>query len=260
MNHWKFPVGTRIWKTFALEGKAIETRLMVRHGSSEGDWLFAAYQWDENDPTNPAAAKWVDPALNPSGVQNANGTTHDIPSVAQCGVCHNKLSERVLGFSALQLSHAAADKDVAIKEISQLGWLTAPAPEGFTVPGTAVQKAALGYLHGNCGGCHNQGQAIPNASPLFLRLLVEQTDYAMTDTVKTTVGIPVVSNRAELTGKQRITPMDATNSAILVRMKARTPPDAAGLQMPSLGTEIPDTDGGVKAVTDWVGSIPVPQN
>jgi len=253
MDHWDFPVGTRIWKTFKVEGKNVETRLMHRFGPGADEWLFAAYQWDEAEPTDPAKAKWVDPIVSPSGVPNANGTTHDIPSVGQCTNCHGKLSERVLGFGAIQLSHPAVGKDVAIKEISDLGWLTHPAPDGFMVPGTDAQRAALGYLHGNCGGCHNQGQSIPNdVSPLVLRLLVGQTTYASTDTVKTTVGIPVVSMRPEITGKNRIETNDPDNSAVLIRMKARNVPGPAGLQMPPLGTEVPDTDGGVKVVTDWV--------
>jgi hypothetical protein len=256
MDHWDFPVGTRIWKTFKVDGKNVETRLMHRFGSGADEWLFAAYQWDEGEPTDPAKAKWVDPSVSPSGVPNANGTTHDIPSVSQCTNCHVKLTERVLGFGAIQLSHPAAGKDVAIKEISDLGWLTHPAPEGFVVPGTDAQRAALGYLHGNCGGCHNQAQNIPNPdSPLILRLLVGQTTYASTDTVKTTVGIPVVSTRAEITGKNRIEPQSPDTSAILIRMKARNVPGPSGLQMPPLGTEIPDTDGGVEYVTDWVNSI-----
>lgn len=251
MDHWKFPVGTRLWKQFTIADKVIETRLMHHFGPGEADWVFAAYQWDQNDPGNPAKAVHV-----PAGVVAA-GTGHDIPPVGACTNCHGKLSERVLGFGAFQLSHAAAGKDVAIKEISELGWLTKPAPDGFSVPGTQVQQAALGYLHGNCGGCHNQSQSIPNAeNPLYLRLIVKQTNYATLDAVSTTVG-DIVSNMAfaEIKGKPRIDPMSPSTSAILIRMEAR----GSGLQMPPIftnSTKVADTDGGVKAVTDWVNSIP----
>jgi hypothetical protein len=254
MDHWKFPIGTRFWKQFSVGQTRVETRLMHRFGPGEADWLFATYQWDVADQTDPAAATLVD-AL---GVPNANGTTHDIPPTGACTNCHGKLTERVLSFGAFQLSHAATGKDLAIAEISDLGWLTMSAHDGFDVPGTAVQQAALGYLHGNCGGCHNQGQSIPNAqNPLFLRLLVGQKTYAATDAVKTTVGVIVSSGQAAITGKPRIAPMSPDTSAILLRMKDR----GTSLQMPPVSTDStkdPDTNGGVKVVTDWVNSIPLP--
>jgi len=258
MDHWKFPVGTRFWKAFTVGETRVETRLMHRFGPGEADWLFATYQWDPARPNDPAAAKLVsDPTEYPTGVANANGTDHDIPPLNACNNCHNKLSERVLGFGALELSHTAALGDVAIKEISDLGWLTTPAPAGFQVPGTPTQQAALGYLHGNCGGCHNQGQGIPNAqNPLILRLLVGKTDYSMTDTVKTSVDVIVSSGLTEITGKPRIDPMAPANSAILVRMTEAA--RGSSLQMPPLATKSTKHEDptGIAAVTAWVNSIP----
>jgi len=259
MDHWKFPIGTRFWKTFTLDGTRVETRLMHRFGPGEGDWVFAAYQWDIAQPDDPSAALLASPV----GVPNANGTTHDIPPGSQCTNCHGKLSERVLGFGAFQLSHAPVASELEIAKISNLGWLSTPAPDGFAVPGTPVQQAALGYLHGNCGGCHNQSQSIPNAqNPLYLRLLVGKTTYATTDTVATTVGVIVSSGQAAITGKARIAvgttaqeKLDApANSAILLRMGNR----GTALQMPPLSTDstkAPDLEGGLPAVTDWVNSL-----
>jgi hypothetical protein len=252
MDHWKFPVGTRFWKTFSVGEKVVETRLMHHFGPGEADWLFAAYQWDPNQPDDPSAALWTQDLL----VANANGTTHDIPSTGACTNCHAKLSERVLGFGAIQLSHEGATGGLTIGKLSGLGWLTQPAPDGFEVPGDALQRAALGYLHGNCGGCHNQGAGIPASPPLVLRLLVGQKDYATTDTVTSTVGVGVVSGLTEIAGKHRVEPMDPAASALLIRMSYR---GTSGLQMPPANTNAtkqPDTTGGVKVITDWVNSIP----
>ncbi|HEY3493869.1 MAG TPA: hypothetical protein VGK73_04255, partial [Polyangiaceae bacterium] len=46
---WDFPVGTVFMKTFALAGKLIETRLLVRKG--EFDWWGFSYRWldDQSD-------------------------------------------------------------------------------------------------------------------------------------------------------------------------------------------------------------------
>jgi hypothetical protein len=254
MDHWKFPQGTRIWKQFTVEGKKVETRLMSHFGPGESDWLFAAYQWNPNHLDDPAYAIYVNPVEVPSGVLNANGSGHDIPPVSACNNCHGKLSEKVLGFGAIQLSHAAKGQDVAIKEISNLGWLSMPAPDGFKVPGMAAQQAALGYLHGNCGGCHNQSAGIGGATPLVMRLLTTQTTYDQTDTVKSAVGVAMANT---VIAPTRIAPMDPDNSGILKRLSAL----GGGVQMPPASTgvrHVLDTNGGIKAVTDWINSIPKP--
>jgi hypothetical protein len=248
-DHWKFPVGTRFWKTFTVDNKVVETRTMHRFGEGALDWTYATYQWDVNKPADPASALLVSDV----GVPNANGTTHDIPSLGQCKTCHNGLPEKILGFGSIQLSHDSAGVDLTLKKISDLGWLTKAAPAGgYLVPGTPVQQAALGYMHGNCGGCHNDSTPTPASKPQILRLSVGQTMYATTDAVTTTVGVVVVSGNAAITGKNRITLNDPQNSAILIRMMSRV----AGVQMPPLGTKLADTDGGVKVVTDWIGPKP----
>ena len=43
---WVFPVGTRLWKEFAFEGRRVETRYLQR--ISDGEWLYATYEWDED--------------------------------------------------------------------------------------------------------------------------------------------------------------------------------------------------------------------
>lgn len=254
MDHWKFPVGTTFWKTFTVGNAMIETRMLHRFGAGALDWTYAAYQWPKDtlggvnampDPTKATLVPDV-------GVQNANATTHDIPSVGQCKQCHNGLPEKVLGFGAIQLSHMANAGEVDIETISNLGWLSVPAPDGFNVPGTPVQQAALGYMHGNCGGCHSEITPTPAGDPQLLRLMVAETNYATNKAVTSTVGVVVQSQNGLYKGKQRIAPMDPDNSVILMRMGSRTP----GQQMPPLGTEVVDTDGGMKAVTDWINSIP----
>lgn len=259
-DHWKYPVGTTFWKTFTVEGAKFETRLLHRFGAGTLDWTYAAYQW----APGVGAATIDDPRLATlapdTGVPNPTPLKHDIPSIGQCKGCHNGLEEKVLGFQAIQLSHPAAGTDIAIDKLNELGMLSKPAPAGgYQVPGTAVQAAALGYMHGNCGGCHNDKTPLPASLPQLLRLSVLQTTYDTTDAVKSTVGITVVSGNTAISGKKRIAPMDPANSAIWIRMSARTgdgiAAHTAGLQMPPSGTHVADTEGGMKLVSDWVNSI-----
>jgi hypothetical protein len=244
MDHWQFPVGTRLWKHFEVDGKRVETRMIHRYGSGPSDWLYATYGWDEAQPNDPSAAVAV---LH--GQPNTNHTLHDIPDPSACPACHGKLPDKPLGFGAIQLSHAGPG--LTLQKLSDWGWLTRPARDGFRVPGTPVQQAALGYLHANCGGCHNSDGEIPRESPMKLRLLVAQTSYAQTDTVQTTIGVPTLNAYPELHGKPRIDPQSPATSAIYLRMS-----DRDKFPMPPLATELPDTEGGVVAVKAWIESLP----
>jgi hypothetical protein len=243
MDHWNFPVGTRFWKEFGQDGKLIETRLLHRFGSGEGDWLYATYGWDMAHPDDPSAARLVE-----HGAPNAAGTLHDIPDPSACPSCHGKLPDRALGFSAIQLSHA--QPGLNMQRLSDSGWLSVPARAGFDVPGTPVQKAALGYLHGNCGGCHNRQVDIPREDPMKLRLLVGQTDYATTDTVLTTIGVPTINAYPELHGKPRIAPHAPESSAVFLRMSDRNK-----FPMPPLATKFSDLEGGDAVVEAWIESL-----
>jgi hypothetical protein len=96
MDHWSFPIGTRLWKQFTRDDVRVETRMLWRFGAGVGDWVMATYQWPlpvGNEPPDPELATLVS-----TGVMNANGTLHDIPATGACTNCHGKLSERVLGF------------------------------------------------------------------------------------------------------------------------------------------------------------------
>lgn len=243
MDHWVFPVGTRLWKHFEVDGKRVETRLLHRYGSGSDDWLYATYGWDAAQPDDPRAALAV---LH--GSPSVNGTLHDIPDPSACPSCHGKLPERALGFSAFQLSHS--HPGLNMQRLSDRGMLSVPARQGFAVPGTPVQRAALGYLHGNCGGCHNSSGQIPRENPMKLRLLVAQTDYATSDSVLTTIGVPTINAYTELHGKPRIDPQAPANSAIYLRMSDRNK-----FPMPPLASKFPDTDGGVAAIAAWIDSL-----
>jgi hypothetical protein len=253
MDHWSFPVGTRIWKEFTRDGVRVETRLLWRFGAGVSDWVMATYQWPlpvgQADPDPEQAALAPD-----TGVQNVNGTSHDIPGVANgCVNCHGKLSERVLGFGAIQLSHSLGG--LTFTELADRGVISsAPLRGGYHPPGDATAQAALGYLHVNCGNCHNEtGQATnnpPATESLWLRLLVGQTTVAMTHAQTTAI------NR--MTGNpnfvmDRIEPMQPAQSSMIVRME-RNPTIGETLQMPPVARELPDPTG-IGLVTDWVNAL-----
>src|SRR5205823_4887334 len=153
MDYWVFPQGTKIWKEFTRDGVRIETRFIwkVGPGNTFLDWYYMPYQWNATNDDTMAV---------PQGVMDANGTMHDIPSRQDCRTCHENLDPtRILGFGALQLDKQAATGELALDDVIAMGWLTAP-PAGTTprypLPSsTGKEPAALGYMHANCGHCHN---------------------------------------------------------------------------------------------------------
>jgi hypothetical protein len=236
MDAWSFPVGTRFWKEFVVQGKKIETRLIMRTGPGANDFLFAAYQWN---------SAGTDATYVPLGQNNANGTNHDIPNAITCLLCHGQRPERILGFSAVQLSHAEPGVNLGVLQAEQR--MTVPY-SGYTIPGDSTAQQALGYLHANCGTCHNpSGLSFP--TPFSLRLSVSHSTVESTDAFKTAVNVPV-NLFAGFGVTHRIKPQDTAASSVHYRMSLRTL-----VQMPPIASEVVD-DAGVAAVGAWINALP----
>ena len=238
-DHWQVPVGTKLWKQFVVDGARIETRMIHRFGPGPGDFAFAAYQWD---------AAESDAAHVADGVKDAGGTPHDIPATWECVTCHGHEPEHVLGLSAFQLSHAGPGLTMA--SLSADGRLTVPHAAGYAVPGDAAGRAALGYLHANCGHCHNDTPgAISFTTPMVLRLTVAALAVTETGVWQTAVGVPV-EGFLQPGVTHRIAPGNPGASCVSYRMGVR----GTTAQMPPFGTEIVDAAGHA-AVDAWISGL-----
>ena len=245
MDNWSLPVGTRMWKEFRSNGVRVETRLIERTGAGAHDFVYAAYIWNASE---------TDAVRTPEGQIDARGTTHDVPDEAACRRCHGSSGRgggrpsRALGLSAIQLSHDAEgvtlDTLIAADQISDVP--SSP----FVVPGDAVEKAALGYLHANCGHCHNDtADRIPQVD-MSLWLDVGATSVQESSAYLTAVGQPtVIFNDQNVTA--RIEPGVVSSSAVWFRMNER----GNNAQMPPLATDVADPTG-LAAVQAWIASLP----
>ena len=243
MDYWEFPVGTKLFKQFSLNGQLLETRIIERTANTgqSSDYSITPFIW---------LADGCDAIETPEGATNVLGTTHDVPTSAQCLTCHSGEPGRVLGFSAIQLSKSGAAP--TLTSLAQADLLTRPPPAGvdYPVPGDGPTAAALGYLHANCGHCHN-----PNSSPakllsMRLRLNVADRTPAATTIWTTTVNQPTQLFRvAGIT--ERIAAGNPGASAIPYRMDHRG--DSA--QMPPLATKIVDATG-LATIQSWISSLP----
>lgn len=292
MNHWRFPNGTKVWKQFSRitpDGEVLlETRLVERTGPSYQDTYFMSFEWrPECDDADSANDGQCDAEARPLGASNVRGTSHDIPPSEgftndRCIECHGGERHRVLGFGAVQLSHAVAPVTCAanpgstcptLTSLAAAGRLTAPPPPGtqYPVPGNALDRAAIGYLHANCGHCHNPGpfnatgcyattggDASDGVEGFHARVYVQDSDPTETAAFTTTFGIDACGvELVEWTDSQnqppitmRGVPGDSSRSAVHYRVSNR----GAGVQMPPIATELVDTVG-ADIVGDWIDSV-----
>ncbi len=226
IDHWTLPVGTKLFKEFAKDGKRLETRLIWRvadTGDRERDTLFGTYLWNDSES---------DATFARDGGENLRGTQHDAPSADTCWKCHIGEPGRALGVSAIQLPSLA-------------DWPLSDPPQGtFAAP-----DAAMGYLHANCGHCHNPNGSAWSTSSMVLRLAATDIDPAATELYRSTVGV-ALQQWLNHGYADRIVAGDADTSAIPYRMSQRT----ANMQMPPIATELPDTDG-IELVRLWIDSL-----
>lgn len=212
---WRFPPGTQLWKEFR-HGARVETRYMVL--GRDRQWRYASYRWaaDGRDASRVDAA-----GLSAVAVPGAPGGRYDFPSQDDCLACHADARAPVLGFSAVQLGAQLAS-------LMQRGWLS-HAPAAWAVqppqaPGNgSAERAARGYLHGNCAHCHHD-EGVPR--PLRLALSADGRPAPAPDL-----------------------------SRVLRRMATRDP----YRQMPPLGTRHPDP-AGLALVQAWADTpAPTPK-
>ena len=255
MDHWVFPQGTKLWKEFTRDGVRVETRVVWKMGAgnTSSDWYFMAYQWNQTQ----------DEALAvPSGVNNANGTQHDIPPVYQCHGCHdNLMPSRVLGFAAIQLDWAnPTSGELDLDGLVAQSLLTAnpagAASPHFPLPSDASNasaSAALGYLHANCGHCHNPTSSVYTNQGITMVLRLDVAHLAsvgVTPAYTTAVGQHVSASPAPNGDTTIIVAGDPDHSVLIDRFESGN----AAFHMPALGSEMEDTTADA-TLRDWITHI-----
>ena len=253
---WVFPAGTKLWKEFAFGGRRVETRYMEKQ--SDGAWTFATYAWTDDGKD----AERVSQRGRPNAVETRGGAPHDLPSVADCRVCHLGRPSGVLGFDALQLS---TDRDpnalhqdpvpaggVELAMLVSRG-LVRNLPRHLIdrpprIPArTPRERAALGYFVGNCSSCHRTSGSLA-ALGLSFEHDLNATTAADEPALRTALG---KAGSFALPGQQRpavrLVPGAPEQSAVLARIGSRDP----AVQMPPLGTHLIDDDAAA-LVAGWI--------
>ena len=252
---WEFPPGTQLWKEFS-HGRRIETRYIERR--PDGSWRFAAYVW---------SADGREAVLAPAGgatlVAGPAGR-YAVPSRTDCLACHEGPAVPVLGFSALQLS---PDRDPLAPhaEKPQAGALDLPglvarrllvnlpaallASPPRIAARTPTERAALGYLHGNCGHCHDPAGALDGLD-LALAQRADPAASSAAHAIRSLLGRESRYRPAGLAAAERIALDPRQPSTLLLRLRA-TQPIA---RMPPLGVQLVD-DKGSALVERWIQEL-----
>ena len=236
-DRWQFPVGTRIWKQFSF-GTRTETRYMALTASG---WTYATYVWNGDVAVRAPRAG--------TNVRVSATQTHRVPSDADCRACHANAKTPVLGFAPLQLSvdrdpnapHRELESREGVDLLSLVvgGYVVGLDDIAPRIAGAPIQRAALGYLHGNCGGCHR-------AEGPLAAVGMELAQSARGDRViATTAGVT-----AKFAPQSRLQPGDAEHSLLVARMQARK----TLAQMPPIGTDIVDAEA-LRLVAAWIDQL-----
>jgi uncharacterized repeat protein (TIGR03806 family) len=232
------PIGSVLVKSFSLGAQLVETRLFVRH--EDGGWAGYSYEWDDAQ---------TEALLLPGGKERVvQGQTWTYPSREQCMTCHTYAAGYTLGPEVLQLNRSFTYRETGrtanqLDTFQHIGLLTAPlaAPprELPFLSRDTVDRAARGYMHANCSGCHRlQGSAWQP------RLLATNTLTEM----RACFVAPVFGNLG-IAGASVLRPGDPARSMISVRAHRV----GAG-QMPPLARSMVDAYG-TQLIDDWIDSF-----
>lgn len=241
---WEPPNGSVLVQHLRLEGRLIETRLLMRH--PDGEWGGYTYEWNaqQTEATRVIGGRQIE----------VSGRPWIFPSEAQCLLCHTAAAGRALGLETAQLNRNFTYPQTGrtanqVVTLDAIGALTPriiqppdelpsmPDPYGKT--GTLNERARA-WLHTNCSHCHRP--ASPMAVDLDLRY---STPLAATGACN---ALPQRGNLG-IANALIIAPGEAERSVLLERVSRR---DAQA--MPPLGSAQVDIEG-VALLAAWIDGL-----
>lgn len=255
------PVGTVLVKTMSIDGRRIETRLLVNH--ARGGWAGHAYEW---------SAAEREAYLVPDGDfltdVGHDGLGWEIPSGAECVTCHTAERGFSLGLELAQLDREVVDPATGegvnqLAMFEAMGWFApvpsaAPAASAASAASTAalvhrplvdyrdaslpLADRARSYLHANCSSCHTSPE---NFCTGDFRSSTDAAAMGVCDT-QPKQPMPFWPN-----GTLLLAPGDPARSAMSLRMHAA--PDS-GVAMPPMGRRRVDADGAA-LIDAWIASL-----
>ena len=241
---WEPPNGTVLMEHFRLDGRLVETRLLMRH--PDGVWAGYTYEWsaEQTDAVRVVGGKTA----------QIDGRPWIFPSEEQCMICHTEAAGRSLSLETAQLNRdftypqtgRTANQVVTLNAIGTLNPQIVEnpdelpsMPDPYGTSGTLDERARA-YLHTNCSQCHRPGGGTG-----------VDLDLRYTTPLNATGACNAVPQAGDLgiADALIIRPGDVERSVLLERMNRR---DSQG--MPPLGSAQVDP-AGVELVSSWIVSL-----
>jgi uncharacterized repeat protein (TIGR03806 family) len=229
------PVGAALIKTFKLEGRLIETRVLLHR--AEG-WVALPYQWNrEQTEARLALAGGRLELKTPQG----QTISYAIPNKNQCKECHQQQDAVVpIGPKARNLSAAWLANFYKAGKLDAVPQVSSRVPLWEDRAKLAAAPVARGWLDSNCAHCHNPAGSASNSG---LDLRWEQSDPIALGINKR----PVAAGRGSGGFEFDVVPGHPDKSIMVYRMGSLE----GGISMPEVGRASVDPDGMV-AVTKWI--------
>jgi uncharacterized repeat protein (TIGR03806 family) len=261
---WRFPNGTVLVKTFALETepgrtRRLETRLLVAErvaGTEEyGDqvWNGYTYIWNEDQTDAELAdAKGVDQEFTRKTATGETKQRWHFPSRAECSLCHTMTAKYALGVTTAQLNRDHDYGGVVANQLAtweHIGLLDRKLPKppaqleklaDYRDPTASLEARARAYLHANCSHCHRKWGGGNAEFQLLHTLPLRELGIINTKPGQGTF---------DLNDPRILVPGDPDRSLLLHRMTR------LGLgRMPHIASNVVDEDG-VKLIRDWIQAM-----
>ena len=268
---WSAPDGTALAQTLTIEGRRIETRVLLKQ---QNDWAGYTYVWNGAQTDALLAEK------SGADLKLASGQEWRVPSRAECLMCHSRQAGFALSLQEAQLN--AGDQlarwegmgllkgDASWFERDRTGRekaLTPPAQvekqrepaaslllprnpdhlRRFAAANDAhagLEDRARSYLGANCAHCHTEAGG--GNSPIDFDWLVPRDGMRALDAKP-------LHGELDIADARVIAPGEAARSVLVSRITRRGPG-----QMPPVGTRRPDPDG-VRLLVEWIESLPKPE-
>ncbi len=262
---WKFPDGTVLVKTFAMDmergnpksRKRLETRILHFQqfpGTQEyGDQYWRGYTYVWNDDQTDADLldeKGLDKELtvlvNPNRARTIN---YRFPSRAECTLCHTNAAKFALGVNTLQMNKDHNYDGVIANQLTTLEHIgmfskklpSAPAKlaklPDFRDEKVSLNDRARSYLHSNCSHCHIKWGG--GNAEFKLHVGLDLKDLGI-------VNVSPAHGNFKIDGAKLLVPGHPEKSILLERMKMTT----LG-RMPHIGSRVVDEQA-VRIVHDWI--------
>ena len=232
------PVGAALIKTFKLEGRLIETRVLLHRAAG---WVALPYQWNaaQTEAKLVLAGARLD-LKTPAG----EAISYAIPNKNQCKECH-ALKDAVvpIGPKVRNLSAAWLAGFHKAGKLNAVPQVTARVPLWEERARLGAEPVARGWLDTNCAHCHNP---LGSASNSGLDLRWEQQDPVKLGIMKR----PVAAGRGSGGLEFDVLPGHPDKSIMAYRMGSLE----GGISMPELGRSSVDPDGQA-VVEKWIREI-----